>query len=175
MELSPEDIRKDKGKVIPDGFIVYIYFEDFCSTCNPFITEIEDLCDMCKAEIGEDTLKEWLLVKKIFQEHDFPTLAQGAELLPGVDKDVLEESLARPLRFNSNYYRIWTPEELDAAEREELEDEDQDGDSGEEEKKDGDGEPNARKSLNARRSHEKRGSIPRKVSQIKLTFPATLD
>lgn len=30
MELSPEDIRKDKGKIIPEKFIVYIFFEDFC-------------------------------------------------------------------------------------------------------------------------------------------------
>ena len=30
MELSPEDIRKDKGKVIPRDFIVYIHFDDFC-------------------------------------------------------------------------------------------------------------------------------------------------
>ena len=63
MELSPEDIRKDNGKIIPNDFIVYIFFEDFCSTCNPYLTEIEDLCDMCKQEIGEQTLQEWLLVK----------------------------------------------------------------------------------------------------------------
>ena len=45
MELSPEDIRKDNGKVIPNNFIVYIFFEDFCQTCNPYTTEIIDLCD----------------------------------------------------------------------------------------------------------------------------------
>ena len=44
MELSPEDIRKDKNKVIPKDFIIYIHFEDFCNTCNPYETEIEDLC-----------------------------------------------------------------------------------------------------------------------------------
>ena len=44
MELSPEDIRKDKNKVIPEEFIVYIHFEDFCTVCNPYETEIDDLC-----------------------------------------------------------------------------------------------------------------------------------
>jgi hypothetical protein len=126
MELSPEDIRKDKGKVIPNNFIVYIFFEDFCPTCNPYTTEIEDLCDMCKNEIGEETLQEWMLVKKIFDEHDFPDLDKGAEMLPNVDPDLLTESLARPLKFNPNYYRIWTPEELNAAELEELQGEDGD-------------------------------------------------
>ena len=52
MELSPEDIRKDKGKIIPDDFIVYIFFEDFCNRCSPFDTEINDLCEKCTNEIG---------------------------------------------------------------------------------------------------------------------------
>ena len=73
MELSPEDIRKDKGKVIPPDFIVYIHFEDFCQTCSPYTTEIDDLCDLCKVTIGEATLYEWRVVKKIFDEHDFPS------------------------------------------------------------------------------------------------------
>ena len=30
MELSPEDIRKDNGKILPDDFKIYIFFEDFC-------------------------------------------------------------------------------------------------------------------------------------------------
>lgn len=63
MELSPEDIRKDKNKVIPKDFIIYIHFEDFCNVCNPYETEIEDLCEACKNEIGDDTLNEWRLVK----------------------------------------------------------------------------------------------------------------
>ena len=65
MELSPEDIRKDKNKIIPADFIIYIHFEDFCTECNPYETEIEDLCQMCKTEIGEDTLNEWRLVKQV--------------------------------------------------------------------------------------------------------------
>jgi hypothetical protein len=44
MELSPEDIRKDKNKIIPEDLIVYIHFEDFCNVCNPYETELEDLC-----------------------------------------------------------------------------------------------------------------------------------
>lgn len=53
MNLSPEDIRKDKGKVLPHDFTIYVFFEDFCKTCNSYDTEIEDLCDTCKHEIGE--------------------------------------------------------------------------------------------------------------------------
>ena len=63
MELSPEDIRKDKGKIIPPDFIVYIHFEDYCNRCSPYETELEDLCSSCKEIIGEDTLNEWRLVK----------------------------------------------------------------------------------------------------------------
>jgi len=89
MELSPEDIRKDKGKVIPNNFIVYIFFEDFCSTCNPYTTEIVDLCDTCKHEVGEQTIKEWLEVKRIVDSHDYPDKEQGHALLPNVDPDLL--------------------------------------------------------------------------------------
>jgi hypothetical protein len=47
MELSPEDIRKDKGKILQNDFKIYIKFEDFCEKCNPHTTEIHDLCEMC--------------------------------------------------------------------------------------------------------------------------------
>ena len=59
MELSPEDIRKDKGKHISPDFIVYIHFEDFCQTCSPYFTEIDDLCLECKNVIGEQSLNQW--------------------------------------------------------------------------------------------------------------------
>lgn len=36
MELSPEDIRKDKNKIIPEDFIVYIHFENVCNVCDPY-------------------------------------------------------------------------------------------------------------------------------------------
>jgi len=48
MELSPEDIRKDKGKILSQDFKVIIQFEDFCTKCNPHTTEIEELCPACK-------------------------------------------------------------------------------------------------------------------------------
>ena len=73
MELSPEDIRKDKNKIIPKDFIVYIHFDDFCTVCNPYETEIEDLCERCVNEIGEATLNEWRLVKHVMSQHDSPT------------------------------------------------------------------------------------------------------
>jgi hypothetical protein len=57
MELSPEDIRKDKGKILPPDFIVYIFFEDYCKKCNPHTTEIDDLCSLCQAELGEKTIE----------------------------------------------------------------------------------------------------------------------
>ena len=163
MELSPEDIRKDNGKIIPNDFIVYIFFEDFCSTCNPFLTEIEDLCDMCKAEIGEQTLQEWLQVKQIFAEHDFPTDEKARQLLPNLSPKILDEVAERQLKFNPNYYRIWTPEELDKDEQEEIDDKDYDSennqDSDEEKKVENKDVIQDRKSLNARGSNERsRGS-----------------
>jgi hypothetical protein len=56
MELSPEDIRKDKDKKIPRNFIVRLIFADFCGECNSVTTEIENLCIACKAALGEGTL-----------------------------------------------------------------------------------------------------------------------
>ena len=51
MELSPEDIRKDKEKLAND-FRVYIFFEDFCTTCNSYKTELNNLCRRCRDELG---------------------------------------------------------------------------------------------------------------------------
>lgn len=117
MELSPEDIRKDKGKVIPPDFIVYIHFDDFCDQCNPYETEIEDLCIKCKSVIGEETLNEWREVKRIFDEHEFPTKEQAKQMLPDFDQELLEQTLNTQLQFNPNYYRIHTPQEIEEAER----------------------------------------------------------
>ena len=121
MELSPEDIRKDKGKVIPPDFIVYIHFDDACQTCSPYETEIEDLCPFCKQVIGEETLNEWREVKRIFDEHDFPNEERSRELLPETDQELLERTLQTELQFNPNYYRIHTPQEIEEAERALLE------------------------------------------------------
>ena len=30
MELSPEDIRKDRGRILPNDFKVFIFFDDYC-------------------------------------------------------------------------------------------------------------------------------------------------
>ena len=38
---------KDKGKIIPNDFVIYLQFEDFCQDCNPHKTEIADLCPAC--------------------------------------------------------------------------------------------------------------------------------
>ena len=54
MELSPEDIRKDKGKILPPDFVVFIKFEDFWDKCSPHTTEIDDLCNLCKTELGKN-------------------------------------------------------------------------------------------------------------------------
>lgn len=48
LELSPEDIRKDKGSIIPNNFRITLFFDDFCQTCNPETTEIEQLCPTCQ-------------------------------------------------------------------------------------------------------------------------------
>lgn len=72
MELSPEDIRKDKGKILPQDFKVFIFFDNFCNECSPDKTEIEDLCQMCKKELGPQLLKEWVEVRDIIYKHDYP-------------------------------------------------------------------------------------------------------
>ena len=77
MELSPEDIRKDKGKILPPDFKIYIKFEDFCEKCNPHTTEIENLCQTCGKELGEKTIDQWKEVKQITSEHSYPSLQQG--------------------------------------------------------------------------------------------------
>ena len=74
MELSPEDIRKDKGKVLQNDFQMYIIFSDFCEKCNPYKTEIVDLCEVCKNELGPDTIQQWCEVKEIRDCHFFPTV-----------------------------------------------------------------------------------------------------
>jgi hypothetical protein len=56
MQLSPEDIRKDKGKVLDRDFKIYIFFDDFCFDCNPHRTEIKDLCPRCKQELGPEII-----------------------------------------------------------------------------------------------------------------------
>ena len=52
-------------------------------------------------------------MKQIFAEHDFPTGEKARQLLPNLSPKILDEVAERQLKFNPNYYRIWTPEELD--------------------------------------------------------------
>jgi len=87
MELSPEDIRKDKDKKISRGFKLKLYFKDFCKKCNPITTPIANLCPACVAEMGPATLNQWKSVTAIMNRHDFPTLEKGAELVPFDEPD----------------------------------------------------------------------------------------
>lgn len=107
MELSPEDIRKDKGKVLPNDFKVYIFFDDFCSVCDPLNTEMKDLCDTCKLELGDHLLNEWNSVHSIISRHSYPKKAEAEKLLPHVDPELLASTLKTKLKFDSNYYRVW--------------------------------------------------------------------
>ena len=84
MQLSPEDIRKDKDKILPKDFKIYIFFEDFCQKCNPHKTEIADICAKCKNELGPQIIQQWTEVKKITDAHCYPTVEQGRKWLAGV-------------------------------------------------------------------------------------------
>lgn len=57
MELSPEDIRKDKDKKLARDFKLKLYFRDFCKQCNSISTPIDNLCGACIAEMGQATVK----------------------------------------------------------------------------------------------------------------------
>lgn len=109
MELSPEDIRKDKGKILPPEFKIYIFFDDFCATCSPYTTEIEDLCEVCRKELGDNVIDQWKAVRQTADSHVYPSLEEGAAMFQGTDMELLEETLKKPLKFEPNYYRIWKP------------------------------------------------------------------
>ena len=94
MELSPEDIRKDKGKILPQDFKIYIFFDNFCETCRPEKTEIEDLCANCKLELGPSIIQEWITVRDIIYKHDYPGRDKAEILLRGVDQELERTTLA---------------------------------------------------------------------------------
>ena len=123
MELSPEDVRKDKGKIIPNDFVIYLQFEDFCQVCNPHKTEISDICPVCVKELGPEIIGSWESVKAITDAHTYPSLEQGRKLLSGVSDERYNELLKRELKFNTDYYRIvdLTKLELEAEEEEKKE------------------------------------------------------
>lgn len=94
MELSPEDIRKDKGSIIPNNFKIIIFFDDFCPTCNSETTEIVDLCARCKQELGEEEINDWLRTKEILDQHDFPDRARSEQVLKTVKPELEAAHLA---------------------------------------------------------------------------------
>ena len=94
--------------------------------------------------------------------HTFPTKEEGQQLLAGVPPDLIQGTLKTELKFNPNYYRIWTSAEISAAENDAIED--NSPYPMEEESP----------SLGPRQS-DARGSSFRKQSQIMVNFPATLE
>lgn len=90
MQLSPEDIRKDNGKILDRDFKIYIFFDDFCFDCSPHRTEIDDLCDKCSNVLGEETINKWKEVKQICDKHFYPTVKQGREMLSGVPQERID-------------------------------------------------------------------------------------
>jgi hypothetical protein len=81
MELSPEDIRKDKGSIIPNDFKITIFFDDFCKKCHPETTEIEELCETCKQQLGPEEIEDWIKTREILKKHDFPNRQQAEHAL----------------------------------------------------------------------------------------------
>ncbi len=85
---------------------MFITFRDFCETCNPYTTEIVDLCEMCKNELGPKTIQDWSEVKEICDCHFYPTVEQSREFLPGVDPVLYRNLLKTQLKHKPEYYRI---------------------------------------------------------------------
>ena len=85
MELSPEDIRKDKGKLLPSNFKIFIFFDDYCKRCQSEYTEIEDLCTKCTKSLGSQTIDDWLTVREILEKHEYPDQETSRKFLTNVD------------------------------------------------------------------------------------------
>ena len=56
MELSPQSIRNDNGQILPNNFMIYIFFEDFCTRCDPMATKVLDLCEDCLLQLEDQTI-----------------------------------------------------------------------------------------------------------------------
>ena len=67
-EISPENNHKD-FKQFPDDFWIEVLFDDFCQTCKPHITPIEDLCMECKACNAEE-IRHWKTSYEILDRHE---------------------------------------------------------------------------------------------------------
>ena len=61
-------------------------------------------------------MRQWLQVKQILDIHSYPSMEDGQNLLSGVPPELINKTLNTELKFNPNYYRIWTSEEIEAAE-----------------------------------------------------------
>lgn len=85
----------------------------------------------------------------------------------------MDKCLSEKLKFEPNYYRIWTPEELETAEREQLERASMQSDTrpGEEEKKSSSGSGGS--GSFGRQGSSNSASAIRKYSQTQISFPAT--
>jgi len=51
------------------------------------------------------------------REHDFPNKELAHQILPNIDPELMQNTLEKELKFNPNYYRIYTPEEIMEAEQ----------------------------------------------------------
>jgi hypothetical protein len=65
MELSPEDIRKDKDRILPKDFKITIFFDDFCTVCNSEVTKIAELCETCQHTMGQTEINDWIRTTEI--------------------------------------------------------------------------------------------------------------
>lgn len=112
MELSPEDIRKDKNSILPQDFSITIFFDDFCTTCNSERTPILELCDACKQQLGEAEINDWLRTTEILHAHDFPDRITCQKILKPISDELEAAHLAKPLQYNPEMYRYWSEEEV---------------------------------------------------------------
>jgi len=94
------------NKIILPDFKINLFFDDFCLDCNPHTTELVDLCEKCKNELGPTILQQWAEVKSICDDHTYPKVEQGRKMLSGVPEDHINKLLSTQLQFNPDYYRI---------------------------------------------------------------------
>ena len=105
LELSPQSICKDEGKTIPNDFMIFIFFEDYCAKCDPETTKVLDLCENCMDQLEMDVLKDWIAMNQQMVTYEDPNYS--------IDpiKSVVEKAMGVQLKFNPDYYRILTKAE----------------------------------------------------------------
>lgn len=110
MQLSPEKIKKPKHKTkYHEDMMIFIFFDAACMECDPYKTELENLCPQCKEVLGDEILTQWTDVKKILSVHDYPSEEKGRALLPGITPEKIKAIEESKLLFNPDYYRIEAP------------------------------------------------------------------